>query len=124
MFVCKPLPTHTTEEDIFNLTDLYMAEKCCSWNQCVDICIDGTQLMVGKVCGFTAHVKATVPECTSSNCIIHCQALIRKKISKALKKVLDEILKIVNFKESTILLMRRMWTGYHGKLLHNTIRVL
>jgi hypothetical protein len=37
----KPLATHTTGNDIFNLTDLYMAEKFLSWKQCIDICTDG-----------------------------------------------------------------------------------
>jgi hypothetical protein len=32
MLMCKPLPTHSRgEEDIFNPTDLYMAEKVLSW---------------------------------------------------------------------------------------------
>jgi hypothetical protein len=29
--MCKPLLTHTTGEDIFNITDLYMDEKGPTW---------------------------------------------------------------------------------------------
>jgi hypothetical protein len=39
--MCKPLPTLTTGEDIFNLTDLYMAEKGLSWKQYNNICTVG-----------------------------------------------------------------------------------
>jgi hypothetical protein len=41
MFMCIHLPSHKTGEYIFNLTDLYMAEKGLSWKQCVDISTDG-----------------------------------------------------------------------------------
>jgi hypothetical protein len=85
--MCKCLPTHTTE-DIFNVTDLYMVEKGFNWKQCVDICTDGAQSIVGKTCGFIAHVKAIGPECISSLCIIHCQALAMKRIQNALKTML------------------------------------
>jgi hypothetical protein len=71
IFTGKPLLTHTTREDILNLTDMYIAENSVSWKQCVDICIDTAQSMVQKTYGYIAHVKATAPECISSHCIIH-----------------------------------------------------
>jgi hypothetical protein len=52
-----PSPTHTTGEDIFNLINLYMADKGRSWKHCVDISTDGARSMIGKMCGFIAHVK-------------------------------------------------------------------
>jgi hypothetical protein len=56
--MCKPLPTYTTGEDIFNLIHLHAAEKSLTRKQRVDICIDGARSMVGKMCGFLAHVKS------------------------------------------------------------------
>jgi hypothetical protein len=85
MFMCRSLPTHTVREDIFYLTGLYVAEKGLSWKQCVDVCTDGAQLIVGKICDFIAHVKALVSECTSSHYIIHHQALAVKKTPNARK---------------------------------------
>jgi hypothetical protein len=78
ILMCKPLPTLTTGEDTFNLTDLCMAEKGLSWKQSVDICTDGMWSMVGKKCGFVAHVECIAPECTSSHCVIHHQALVKR----------------------------------------------
>jgi hypothetical protein len=46
MIMCKPLPTHTTGEDIFNLMDLYMSEKGLCWKHCVDICTGGAQSVI------------------------------------------------------------------------------
>jgi hypothetical protein len=56
MLMCKP----TKGEDIFNLTDLCMAQKNLTWKQCVGICIDGTRPMVRKMGGFTAQIKTMV----------------------------------------------------------------
>jgi hypothetical protein len=55
------LPTHTAEADVFNLINLYVAEKGLSWKLRIDICIDGALSMVGETRGFTAHVEATAP---------------------------------------------------------------
>jgi hypothetical protein len=97
MPICKRLPTHTTGEDIFNLTDLYISGKDLRWNQCVDICTDSAQSMVGKTKGFIAHVS----HCTRMHCIIHCLVLAVKKIPNELKMVLYEVVKIVNFIKSS-----------------------
>jgi hypothetical protein len=54
--LCKPLPTHTTGEFIFNIIGLHMAEQGFTHKQYVDIGTDGAGSMVGKACGFTAHI--------------------------------------------------------------------
>jgi hypothetical protein len=64
----------------FNLIYLYMAERGLSWKQC--ICTDGGRLKIGETHGFIAHIKTIAPECISSNCIIHRQALALKKECK------------------------------------------
>jgi hypothetical protein len=56
--------------------------------------------MVGKTCSVSEHVKGTELECTSSHCIIHCQALAVKKIPNVQKTVFDKVVKIINFIES------------------------
>jgi hypothetical protein len=88
---CRPLPSYTTGEDDISLTDLFMPDL--RW-KCVDIIIDGPQLMVEKAFGFIAHVMAIAPDCTGSHCIIHCQAFALKKIPNPLKTVLDKLVKM------------------------------
>lgn len=46
--MCQPLPTHTTGEEIFKLTNTSMTAKGLSWKQCVDICTGGAKMMVKK----------------------------------------------------------------------------
>jgi hypothetical protein len=65
----KHLSILTTDEDTFNLTDLYEPEIF--WKQCVDICTD----VVGKTRGFVAPVKAIALECTRSHIIVHRHAV-------------------------------------------------
>jgi hypothetical protein len=54
--MCKPLPAHFTGNDIFNLIDLYMAEKGLSWKQCVCVCTDGVRSPAGKTPGFISSL--------------------------------------------------------------------
>jgi hypothetical protein len=51
----------------------------------VDICTDGTLLMVGKKHGILVNVKAIAPEYTSSHCIIHRQAVAVKRLQMRIK---------------------------------------
>jgi hypothetical protein len=53
--------------------------------------------MVGKMHGFIAHIKACVPECTSSYYVIHCQGPAVKESPNTPKMILDKVAKIVNF---------------------------
>jgi hypothetical protein len=47
---------------------------------------------------FTGHAKVTVPECSDRHYIIHRYShAVKKYIPNALKTVLDEAVKIVNF---------------------------
>jgi hypothetical protein len=41
------LPIHSAGEGAFSLTDLYEADAEISWEQCADVCTDGTGAMVG-----------------------------------------------------------------------------
>jgi hypothetical protein len=78
----------------------YMTDKCLSWTDCVDVCTDGAQSMMGKMCGFIAYVKAIAPKCTNFHCIIIPYSLDVEKVTNALKRVLDEAVKIVKFIKS------------------------
>jgi hypothetical protein len=78
MFMRKPSPTHTTGEDIFNLTDLYKAEKGLAGNNMLMFAQMVHDQWLGK-CMISMHMlKVITPECTSIHCIIHCQALAVK----------------------------------------------
>lgn len=77
--MCKPVPVHKAGEDIFKLTDSHMTDKGLSRKDCMDVCTDGAQWMIGKTHMFIVHVKAIAPECTNRHCIIDRYCLAVKK---------------------------------------------
>ncbi|GBP30175.1 Zinc finger BED domain-containing protein 5 [Eumeta japonica] len=60
MLMCSPLPTNL------------------SWNDCIDICTDEVKAMTGKIAGAVSRIKNKAPNCSSSHCILHRQALAMK----------------------------------------------
>jgi hypothetical protein len=52
--------------------------------------------MLGKTEGVVACIKALVPSCSSSHCVVHQQALVVKTVQANLKNVLDDTIKTVN----------------------------
>ncbi|CAG5047553.1 unnamed protein product [Parnassius apollo] len=46
LFLCTPLETNTTEEEIFKVIDSYMTKYHIDWNKCIDVCSDGAAAMV------------------------------------------------------------------------------
>jgi hypothetical protein len=65
------LESHTTGQAVFNAVDTCMIKNNISWQKCVDVCTDRAQAMLGKTTGVVACIKALVPSCSSSHCVIH-----------------------------------------------------
>ncbi|GFS73616.1 zinc finger BED domain-containing protein 5 [Trichonephila clavipes] len=131
MLMCSPLPTNTTGEEIFNKINRFFEENNLSWNDCVDVCTDGANAMTGNTAGLVSRIKIKAPNCSSSHCILHRQALAMKQIPSNLKLVMDEAVKIINFIKSRPLqsrLFSLLCEDYGSKhktlLLHTKVRWL
>ena len=131
LLLCESLESNTTGEEVFKCVDNYMKKHGINWDKCIDICTDGAQSMVGKVNGVVSRIKAVAPNCTSSHCVLHRQALVSKKISTDLKNVLDEAVKIINFIKARPLQSRLfkllcddMGSEHTALLLHTEVRWL
>jgi hypothetical protein len=74
-FRCKELPETCKGEDTFNVLSSYVKTKGLSWKNCVGICTDGAQSMVGSIRGFTSLVKEEKPDITT-HCFIHREVLV------------------------------------------------
>jgi hypothetical protein len=81
ILMCKALPTHRRR--FISLIWTWLKKKRPSLKRMCLYCTEVAQSMV-------AHFKATAPECTSSHCIMHCQAIPDRKLPHA---VLDEVMK-------------------------------
>ncbi|XP_072392402.1 zinc finger BED domain-containing protein 5-like [Diabrotica undecimpunctata] len=75
MLMCSPLATNTTEKEIFNKINTFFEENNLSWNDCIDICTDVAKAMTGNIAGLVSRIKNKAPNCSSSHCILHRQAL-------------------------------------------------
>ncbi|GFV88733.1 zinc finger BED domain-containing protein 5 [Trichonephila clavipes] len=131
MLMCSPLPTNTTGEEIFNKINIFFEENNLSWNDCIDVCTDGAKAMTGNTAGLVSQIKIKAPNCSSSHCILHRQALAIKQMPSNLKLVMDEAVKIINFIKSRQLqsrLFSLLCENYGSKhktlVLHTEVRWL
>ena len=131
LFLCTPLETNTTGEEIFKVIDNYMTKHHIDWNKCIDVCSDGAAAMVGKIKGTVTRIKNIAPNCSSSHCVLHRHALVAKKMPSALKKVLDQAVQIVNYVKSRPLQSRlfkkaceEVGSQHQSLLLHTEVRWL
>ncbi|XP_072389369.1 zinc finger BED domain-containing protein 5-like [Diabrotica undecimpunctata] len=89
LFLCTPLETNTTGEEIFKAIDNYMTKHHIDWNKCIDVCSNGAAAIVGKIKETVTRIKNIAPNCSSSYCVLHRHALVPKNMPSASKKVLD-----------------------------------
>lgn len=131
LFICAPLETNTTGEEIFKVIDNYMNVHNIHWNKCVDVCSDGAAALTGKIKGTVTRIKNVAPKCSSSHCVLHRHALVVKKIPHEVKKVLDQAVQIVNYVKSRPLQLRLfkkvcedIGSQHQSLLLHTEVRWL
>lgn len=128
---CKPLESNTTAENIFNVIDPYLSKVGIPWQKCVGICTDGARAMYGHLTGLAAKVQKVAPECQSTHCIIHREALVSKDMPESLRTVLTDAVKVINFIKARALnsrlftlLCEDMGGKFKTLLLHTEVRWL
>ncbi|XP_074039499.1 zinc finger BED domain-containing protein 5-like [Leptinotarsa decemlineata] len=128
---CKPLESNTKAEDIFNVINEYIMKAGISWFKCVGLCTDGAKAMSGHLSGLGARIKKVAPECQSTHCVIHREALASKGMPANLKSVLTDSVKVINFIKARALNSRffslmceDMAAKYQTLLLHTVVRWL
>ena len=67
------------------------------------ICTDGAAAMTGVHAGVVTKIKNVAPECKSTHSFIHRESLAAKNMSPELSDVLNEAVKVVNFKKMNAL---------------------
>ncbi|CAL9694137.1 unnamed protein product [Knipowitschia caucasica] len=128
---CKPLPSNTTGEAVFEAINDFMVSNEIDWAKCVGLSTDGARAMVGRLTGVVKRVKDVAPLLTAVHCSIHREALATKTMSADLNKVLNEAVKTVNFIKSRPLQSRlfgilcaEMGSEHRQLLLHTEVRWL
>ena len=93
---CSALETITKAADVLNKVTFFTTERL-EWKNLAGCCNDGAPAMLGCNSGFQTSVKRQAPKSKGVHCMLHRQALASKTLPESLQKVLDQIIKIVNF---------------------------
>ncbi|MBN3319888.1 SCND3 protein, partial [Atractosteus spatula] len=77
---CKPLPTGTTGEHIFQLLNEFIKENGINLIKCVGVCTDGTSVTTSRHSGVVARIREGTPDMKWTHCSIHRKAFAIKKM--------------------------------------------
>jgi len=97
---CNELPTNTTAEEIFETVNEFIISHGIDWAFCYGLCTDGAAAMTGKYSGVWARIKTVAPEAKFTHCALHRESLASKAMCPELKRIFDQIIRIVNFVKS------------------------
>uniref|UniRef100_A0A3Q2D886 Uncharacterized protein n=1 Tax=Cyprinodon variegatus TaxID=28743 RepID=A0A3Q2D886_CYPVA len=128
---CKVLERRATGREIFGVLDDYMRTNRLDWSRCVGVCLDGAAAMTGRHSVVTALIKQKAPHVIFTQCMLHREALVAKRIDVKLNHVLQETVQVVNFiKNRPVkdrlfgILCDEMGAPFKGLPLHSTVRML
>ena len=93
---CKALETSATAHDVMNSISNFFDIEGLQWEKLCGVCTDGAPAMLGCKSGFQMKVKEK-SEVRGVHCMIHRYTLACKTLPNFLKKVLNSVVKIVNF---------------------------
>jgi hypothetical protein len=88
---------HTTAEEVYKSLNEFLTSSGIQWSKWVGINTDGARAMCGRLTGLIARIRENNPSVTWHHCCIHPESLATKKMPEELKKVLNELVKVVNF---------------------------
>lgn len=64
---------------------------------CIGLCTDGERAMSGRLTRLAAKIKEIAPECKSTHCVIHREALAAKGMPENFNSVLSDAVNVINF---------------------------
>lgn len=78
-----------------------MEDNQIQWTKCRSVTTDGAPSMTGIQQGGAARIKQCSPDCVSTHCMIHREALAAKKLGNRcteneLSQTMSEVIKLVN----------------------------
>ena len=94
---CQEMKERTRAKDVFDLVNAFLRENSIAWNKVGSVCTDDAPTMIGHRSGYVALMKQVALHIVSNHCAIHKYALACKTLLLELKKVLDSVVKTVNF---------------------------
>ncbi len=87
--------------------------------------------MTGKKSEVTALKQQKAPNAVASHCMLHCEALVAKRLDNELHQVLQDVIQVVNLTKARPLkhrlfavLCKEMGAGFEGLLLQSNMHWL
>ena len=110
---------------------IFVRQHDVEWEKCVGVCTDGARAMTGKNSGVVSQIQKVAPQAKFVQCSLHRKALVAKKCPDAMKTVLTEAVKAVNFIKSKAansrlfsILCGEMGSDHKHLLFHTEVRWL
>ena len=128
---CKALKTSATAHDVMDSISNFFDIEGLQWEKLCGVCTDGAPAMLGCKSGFQMKVKEKSPKVRGVHCMIHWYTLACKTLANFLKKVLNSVVKIVNFIKKSATTFRlfkqfskEMDTDHESLLYYTAVRWL
>ncbi len=129
--LCTQLEATTTAEDVMEKLFSFFKAKRTPWKNCCGVCTDGAQAIMGSKSGFQKSAKEVAPNVKGVHCMIHLSALASKIFPNELCKILEAVVKCVNFVKAGAMnspifrnLCRDMDSEHEALLFYSKVRCL
>ena len=97
LLFCKPILTNCRAHELFTILNSFIQKNDLEWKYCVGLCTDGARALSGRLGGLRTLVQDVAINVKWTHCIIHREALASQQLSDDLNRVLEVIVKTVNF---------------------------
>ncbi len=95
--LCTQLETTITAEDVIEKLSSFFKANRIPWENCCGVCTDRAPAMLGSKSAFQKRVKEVALNAKGVHCMIHHFALASKTLPEELCKILEAVVKCVNF---------------------------
>ena len=97
LLFCKLILTNCIANELFAILNNFFQENNLEWKYCVALCTDGARAMSGRFGGLRALVQGVAVNAKWTHCLIHREALASQQLSGYYHRVVEDVVKTVNF---------------------------
>ena len=96
---CETISLEKTTKaiDIFKKVDDFFEKHGLLWENCCGVCTDSAPAMIDIKSGFKALVLQKNDKIKFVHCMIHKQAFVSNSMSDAMRQVMDEVIRCINY---------------------------
>ena len=96
LLFCKPILTNGKAHELFAILNNFFGKNL-EWKYCFGLCTAGARVISGRFGGLRTLVQGVAINAKWTHCLIHREALALQQLSGDLNRVLEVVVKTVNF---------------------------